>query len=181
MKGKTEAEIRSAIRRLKNEFGRLKNIMEHPEYGSRFMVKSVNYSGMNQNNPILSPHPKSDAGIREVMMLDCLANRLKDMAEGQPTEYFIFGGAEPLTKSALRKRWQKYQKETDTTFTPHQLRHAYATILYDAGIDEKVAQGLMGHSTIQLTRDIYTHVRMNRKEMAAKTLNKYINEKRQSV
>ena len=145
------------------------------------ITKSVNYSGMNQNNPILSPHPKSDAGIREVMMLDCLANRLKDMAEGQPAEYFVFGGAEPLTKSALRKRWQKYQKETNTTFTPHQLRHAYATILYDAGIDEKVAQGLMGHSTIQLTRDIYTHVRMDRKEAATKTLNDYINEKRQSV
>lgn len=144
------------------------------------ITKSINYSGMNQNNPILSPHPKSDAGIREVMMLDCLANRLKDIAEEQPAEYFIFGGAKPLTKSALRKRWMKYQKETNTTFTPHQLRHAYATILYDAGIDEKVAQGLMGHSTIQLTRDIYTHVRMDRKEAAAKTLNKYINEKRQS-
>ena len=143
--------------------------------------KSVNYSGMNQNKPILSPHPKSDAGIRKVMMLDCLANRLKDMARDQPAEYFVFGGAEPLTKSALRKRWQKYQKETNTTFTPHQLRHAYAPILYDAGIDEKVAQGLMGHSTIQLTRDIYTHVRMNRKEAAAKTLNQYINEKRQSI
>lgn len=38
LKGKTESEIRSAIRRLKNEIGRLKNIMEHPEYGSGFMV-----------------------------------------------------------------------------------------------------------------------------------------------
>ncbi len=143
--------------------------------------KSVNYSGMNQNTPILSPHPKSDAGIREVMMLDCLKNRLNNMAKDQPEEYFIFGGAEPLTKSALRKRWQKYQKETNTTFTPHQLRHAYATILYDAGIDEKIAQGLMGHSTIQLTRDIYTHVRMDRKEAATITLNKYINAKKQSI
>ena len=142
--------------------------------------KSINYSGPNQNKPILSPHPKSDAGIREVMMLDCLANRLRDMAKDKPDNYFIFGDAEPLTKTALRRRWQKYQKETNTTFTPHQLRHAYATILYDAGIDEKVAQGLMGHSTIQLTRDIYTHVRMDRKEAAAKSLNEYINNKRQS-
>lgn len=143
--------------------------------------KSVNYSGMNQNVPILSPHPKSDAGIREVMMLDCLANRLKDMAKDKPSDYFIFGDKEPLTKSALRKRWQKYQRETNTAFTPHQLRHAYATILYDAGIDEKVAQGLMGHSTIQLTRDIYTHVRMDRKQAAAEALNEYINNKRQSI
>ncbi len=145
------------------------------------ITKSVNYSGMNQNTPILSPHPKSDAGIRDVMMLNCLANRLEDMANGKPKNYFIFGDAEPLTKSALRKRWQKYQKETNTTFTPHQLRHAYATILFDAGIDEKVAQGLMGHSTIQLTRDIYTHVRMDRKKDAEQALNKYINQKKWSV
>lgn len=32
LKGKTEKEIRTAIRGLKNEIGRLKNIAEHPEY-----------------------------------------------------------------------------------------------------------------------------------------------------
>ena len=37
LKGKTEAEIESRIRALKNEIGRLKNIMEHPEYGSTFV------------------------------------------------------------------------------------------------------------------------------------------------
>lgn len=34
LKGKSEKEIRSAIRGLKNEIGRLKNTMEHPEYGN---------------------------------------------------------------------------------------------------------------------------------------------------
>lgn len=33
LKGKTEQEIRSAIRGLKNEIGHLKNTMEHPDYG----------------------------------------------------------------------------------------------------------------------------------------------------
>lgn len=34
LKGKSEKEIGSAIRELKREIRRLKNIMEHPEYGS---------------------------------------------------------------------------------------------------------------------------------------------------
>ena len=34
LKGKSEKEIRSVIRGLKNEIGHLKNIMEHPKYGS---------------------------------------------------------------------------------------------------------------------------------------------------
>lgn len=38
LKGKTEKEIRSAIRGLKNEIGNLKNTMEHPDYGSEPLV-----------------------------------------------------------------------------------------------------------------------------------------------
>ena len=38
LKGKTEKEIRSAIRGLKDEIGRLKNIMENPDYGSEPLV-----------------------------------------------------------------------------------------------------------------------------------------------
>lgn len=38
LKGKTEQEIRSAIRGLKNEIGHLKNIIEHPEYGKEPMI-----------------------------------------------------------------------------------------------------------------------------------------------
>ena len=38
LKGKSEKEIRSAIRGLKNETGHLKNTMEHPEYGSAPLI-----------------------------------------------------------------------------------------------------------------------------------------------
>lgn len=138
------------------------------------ICKSVNYSGDNQNTPVLSMHPKTDAGIRNVAMLACVEERLLEMGKGKAKTDFIFGGESPLTKSAFRRKWQAYQKETGVDFTPHQLRHAYATILYDAGVDEKVAQGLMGHSTIALTRDIYTHIRQSRLESAANSLNQYV-------
>lgn len=138
--------------------------------------KSVNYSGDNQNTPIVSEHPKTDAGVRNVALLADLEEKLLPLAQGQPKTDFIFGGAVPLTKSAFRRKWEAYQRETGMTFTPHQLRHAYATLLYDAGIDEKVAQGLMGHSTIALTRDVYTHVRQSRLEAAAKSLNQFVSK-----
>ena len=73
--------------------------------------------------------------------------------------------------SAFRRQWYAYQKESGVTATPHQLRHAYATMLYEAGIDEKLAQELMGHADISTTKNIYTHIRLSRMEDAANKLN----------
>ena len=62
-------------------------------------------------------------------------------------------------------------KATEMQITPHQLRHAYATILYEAGIKDKDAQDLLGHANIQTTRDIYTHITNNRRAETAALLN----------
>lgn len=43
-------------------------------------------------------------------------------------------------------------------FVPYDLRHTYCSNLAKAGVDIRTAQKLMGHSSIQLTANIYTHV-----------------------
>ena len=40
----------------------------------------------------------------------------------------------------------------------HDLRHSAATILLSIGVHPKVVQELLGHSTISMTLDIYSHV-----------------------
>ncbi|MGB8343425.1 MAG: site-specific integrase [Ktedonobacteraceae bacterium] len=40
----------------------------------------------------------------------------------------------------------------------HDLRHSAATILLSMNIHPKVVQELLGHSTISMTMDIYSHV-----------------------
>ena len=42
--------------------------------------------------------------------------------------------------------------------TPHVLRHNYASILHDKGVDVVVAKDLLGHANIATTLDIYTHL-----------------------
>lgn len=56
----------------------------------------------------------------------------------------------------------------------HQLRHSYATMLFECGIEVKDAQDLLGHSTIAMTQDVYTHIRDKRKEDTAALLNKQL-------
>ena len=43
-------------------------------------------------------------------------------------------------------------------FYPHALRHTFATRCFEAGIDAKVVQGYLGHFSISITLDLYTHV-----------------------
>ena len=42
--------------------------------------------------------------------------------------------------------------------TPHEFRHNYCSMLYENGIDVQVAKKLLGHSSIQTTMAVYTHL-----------------------
>lgn len=46
-------------------------------------------------------------------------------------------------------------------------------MLYEAGVDVKEAQELMGHADINTTHSIYTHIRDKRRTETAKKLNDF--------
>ncbi|CCJ32845.1 tyrosine-type recombinase/integrase [Caloramator australicus] len=54
----------------------------------------------------------------------------------------------------------------------HNLRHTYATKLFEAGVPLKTVSELLGHSNIAITANIYTHVMPKEKTTAAEKLNK---------
>lgn len=134
------------------------------------IIKVRNHVIHDGNRPVYEPVLKTESAERDVILLDRLAAVIPKNFKG-----FLFSmdgdGVKPLTHSAYNKRWAKYCKTYDIKITAHMLRHGYATMLFEAGVDEKDAQELMGHSDINLTRDIYTHIRSKRKKETADKLN----------
>ena len=101
-----------------------------------------------------------------------------------------------LTKTAWAKMWQSYMCDLNVkygyenseskfhpnlqmrirAFSPHQLRHTYATILYTSGVDILTAQKQLGHSDVKTTIGIYTHLEAEREKNSIDKLNSYISK-----
>lgn len=58
--------------------------------------------------------------------------------------------------------------------TIHGIRHTHASLLFEAGASIKEVQERLGHSDIQMTMNIYTHVTDTLKEQTAQKFQRYI-------
>lgn len=121
------------------------------------------------NKPIIENKTKTLSSERSVILLDRVAEKIPR----RKGLLFCNEDGLPFTKRQLATKWKNYQKQYNVSLTAHQLRHGYATMLFEAGIDEKDAQELMGHSDITTTRKIYTHIRNKRREETARKLNEF--------
>lgn len=83
---------------------------------------------------------------------------------GKPVTEHSFQVTLNWIENAINKARQKQaEKNKDMYepiphFYPHALRHTFATRCFEAGIDAKVVQGFLGHYSIAITLDLYTHV-----------------------
>lgn len=141
---------------------------------------------------------KSESGVRSVPLLPALEAVLVRPEDARDTDFVFSAGedtSKPMPECTYNRRWMHYCKDmgfvtiksqekriskqghtyTHTEYAPsltaHHLRHGYATMLFEAEVDEQTAMVYMGHSNIRITHEVYTHLRQKKQaESSAKLM-----------
>ena len=152
-------------------------------------IIKVNKAIVFKNNRPIVSSPKTKNSIREIPMLDILREELIKYKEKYIEKYgqnitskavFLNNLGEPHTESSINKFWKRFLREynehygTDAKFGMHQFRHTFCTMLYNAEVDIKTAQSVLGHSDVSVTLSIYTHLAEKQKKRSIDKLNDYV-------
>lgn len=138
--------------------------------------------------------PKTEAGNRIVPFPAQLLPIFKEARRSRALYVCPAADGSMMTNTAWTTSWNSYMHYLNIQaggrdasrsnpkvvamdrFTAHQLRHTYATMLYDAGVDVKTAQDLLGHADSTVTMNIYTHLSAKKKEKALNALQQHFYE-----
>jgi integrase len=84
---------------------------------------------------------------------------------------FVFSqiDGKPFLPNTVSHNWEKLVHKTGLNGVRfHDLRHSHASLMLKQGIHPKIVQERLGHSSIQVTLDTYSHVAPGLQEAAAK-------------
>lgn len=137
------------------------------------------------NSKIIEQEPKTKYSSRTVPIPENIFLRLKDYKKEQNIQKLKIGDVYqnndyifcneigfPIDDKKPGRNLKSILKKIDIEpIKFHALRHTYATRLFEAGVSPKTVQVLMGHSDINITMDIYTHVMEDVKIDAVEQLN----------
>lgn len=126
--------------------------------------------------------PKSTKGKRTVALSPAATQVLAEyrektatyrLIEGTPLKEsdLVFSNADgsPLRPNTISRAWSDLAKKCCISASRlHDARHSHASIMLKAGIHPRIVQERLGHSTIAITLDTYSHVSPGLQEAAAK-------------
>jgi integrase len=130
---------------------------------------------------VIISDPKTARGRRTIALDPVSLEALKTHASRQADEQSDWGEAwsdsgyvfvqqdgQPLDPHWVSKEFERKRREAALPRIPlHGLRHTYATLALSTGVNPRIVSGRLGHSTVALTLDIYSHVLPQQDQEAA--------------
>ncbi|MBT9156282.1 MAG: Transposase [Firmicutes bacterium] len=141
---------------------------------------------------VLEETTKSKAGKRSVTLTDDAVRELKLYRKRQLQERLLMGEAfqdnglvfckEDGTFLNIQEFTKRFQRWLEKAGLPkvrlHDLRHTHATLLLKRGVPAKLVQERLGHSSITMTLDLYSHVTPEMAKLAAESLNGLLSKRK---
>ena len=116
---------------------------------------------------------KTAASIRYVELDDYTISALKDYVKYIKSVYsvkpndFLFGVQDPLPNNTIQYSFKKIGFDCRL----HDLRHSHATLLIQNGVPINVVSRRLGHSTVEMTLKVYTHIFEEAQDQATSVMN----------
>lgn len=99
------------------------------------------------------------------------ARFLAGPAYGDLDLVFATGIGTPIEPGNLRRSWQRITASAGLSrLRIHDMRHAHATIMLGQGVHPKIVSERLGHASVNITLDTYSHVLPGLQEAAAAQL-----------
>ena len=111
--------------------------------------------------------PKNKASVRCVpvpqrlrsILVEHINERLARLPVPFSPELFLVGGMRPLADQTCDSIKEQIEKDNNIRHIHvHGLRHSYATVLINNGVQPNVIQKLCGHANLSITLAIYAHL-----------------------
>ena len=104
-----------------------------------------------------------------------------DKAKRSPKKEFVFcwPNGHPVAPNYCYNHFKALLRDASLPSVRfHDLRHSFATMLLERGVDIGTISKLLGHQSISITMDIYAHLTDKMQEQAAQTMNDILTKKR---
>lgn len=124
-----------------------------------FVSSQARILGKGSKERIVPLHPLALASMREYLE----KGRPELLGEKDHPAFFLSTRGNAMSADALRRVFKAtlVQAGVDPSYSPHDVRHTFATELLDGGADLRSVQEMLGHASLSTTQ-IYTHVSSER-------------------
>lgn len=139
--------------------------------------------GRKSKTEVYIGEPKNESSYREIPVDDETLNVLLHLKNYQFNERVFNGSTGNILSPSKPREWLRVvaHRANVDPINVHGLRHTYASLLIDLGASPKEIQHYLGHSKIETTLKIYTHLTNKSKRDFSNKFSEYVSGTEQNT